>query len=287
MHHRTAHRHKGRDLERFSGLTKGEGVAGPADWAGAASRLGLNLAVTALIFLGSGVLVLLTDPGQRETAKAEPVRQPVAITSRANMGPSPTLTPAGRAIFLRLSKSRLPRYLDYFQREGRRHGIDWKILAAQAYQESHWNPRAVSPTGVRGIMMLTRATSSSLGIRNRLDPVQSIQGGARHLARLLRQMPEEIGEPDRTWIALAAYNVGPGHVTDAMVLARRFEKDPTRWANLKEVFPLLARKKYYRTLPHRYARGWEPVQYVGRIRAYWNLLQERYPPPANSPTAQL
>ena len=288
MRHGTARRHEGDSEKRSRSSTNGEaGIARTADWAGAASRLGLNLAITALLFLGPAMLVLLTDWGQQETAKAEPVRQPLAVAGRANMGPSPTLTPADRAIFLRLSKSRLPRYLDHFQREGRRHGIDWKLLAAQAYQESHWNPRAISPTGVRGIMMLTKITSSSVGVRNRLDPVQSIQGGARHLARLLRQMPEEIGEPDRTWIALAAYNVGPGHVTDAMILARRFGKDPTRWANLKEVFPLLARKKYYRTLPHRYARGWEPVSYVGRIRAYWNFLQERYPASADSSTAQL
>ncbi len=288
MRHRSAQKHEGEIEKRSRSRTKRDaGVAGPADWAGSASRLWLNLAIAALFFLSPAMLLLLTDRGQQETAKAEPVRQPLTGAGRANMGPSPTLTPADRAIFFRLSKSRLPRYLDHFQREGQRHGIDWKLLAAQAYQESHWNPRAISPTGVRGIMMLTKTTSSSVGVRNRLDPVQSIRGGARHLARLLRQLPEEIREPDRTWIALAAYNVGPGHVTDAMLLARRFGKDPTRWANLKEVLPLLGRKKYYRTLPNRYARGWEPVKYVGRIRAYWNFLQERYPAPASSSTARL
>ncbi|MFO8155994.1 MAG: membrane-bound lytic murein transglycosylase MltF, partial [Thiohalospira sp.] len=122
--------------------------------------------------------------------------------------------------FLSRIDERLPRYRALFERAGERYGIDWMLLAAQGYQESHWEPRARSPTGVRGIMMLTRTTAAELGIRNRLDPEQSITGGARYLARLRERVPEEVEEPDRTWFALAAYNIGMSHIYDARRLAR-------------------------------------------------------------------
>jgi len=176
-------------------------------------------------------------------------------------------------IFLRHVKTRFPRYKESFQRAGKAQGVPWTLLAAQGYQESRWNRNAMSPTGVRGIMMLTRATASDLGVKNRLDPKKSIAGGAQYLAELYRRIPEQVSEPDRTFLALAAYNVGLGHVKDARILATRLKKDPNKWDDLKSVLPLLSKKKYYQTLPHRYARGWEPVHYVKRIRAYRILLE--------------
>ena len=175
--------------------------------------------------------------------------------------------------FLRHVKTRLPRYHEQFMQAGKDHGVPWALLAAQAYQESRWNRNAMSPTGVRGIMMLTRATASDLGVKNRLDPHKSIAGGARYFAQLYRQIPRHIEDPDRTFIALAAYNVGMGHIKDARLLAKRMNKDHNQWSHLRTVLPLLAKKKYYETLPHRYARGWEPVQYVKRIRAYRKILE--------------
>lgn len=175
--------------------------------------------------------------------------------------------------FLRHVKTRFPRYHEQFVLAAKDQGIPWTLLAAQAYQESRWNRNAMSPTGVRGLMMLTRDTASDLGVENRLDPHKSIAGGAQYLAWLYKRVPKRVSDPDRTYIALAAYNVGMGHIKDARILARRFNKNPNRWDDLKKVLPLLAKKKYYRTLPHRYARGWEPVQYVKRIRAYRKLLE--------------
>ncbi|UCE64834.1 MAG: transglycosylase SLT domain-containing protein [Nitrospirota bacterium] len=177
-------------------------------------------------------------------------------------------------IFLRHVKTRFPRYKEEFQRSAEAQGIPWTLLAAQAYQESRWNRNAMSPTGVRGLMMLTRATASDLGVKNRLDPKKSIAGGAQYFAHLYRRIPQQVSEPDRTFLALAAYNVGLGHVKDARILASRLKKDPNKWDDLKTVLPLLSKKKYYRTLPHRYARGWEPVHYVKRIRAYRILLEQ-------------
>ena len=174
--------------------------------------------------------------------------------------------------FKRRIRSRLPKYRKLFEEAARIYDFDWTLLAAQSYQESHWNPRARSPTGVRGIMMLTLTTAKEMGIKSRLDPVQSIMAGTRYLYRLRKRIPDTVPEPDRDWMTLAAYNVGMGHLRDARVLARRLGKNPDLWRELREVLPLLSRKKYYKTLKHGYARGWEPVLYVRRIRNYQDIL---------------
>jgi membrane-bound lytic murein transglycosylase F len=169
----------------------------------------------------------------------------------------------------------LPKYKKHFKQAASKYDLDWTLLAAQSYQESHWRPHAKSPTGVRGMMMLTLTTADELGVQSRLDPVQSIMGGARYLRRLHNRVPEDVQEPDRTWFALAAYNVGMGHLYDAMELAKRLDKNPYTWESLSEVFPLLTQKKYYKTLKHGYARGREPVSYVRHIRDYQNILLQK------------
>jgi membrane-bound lytic murein transglycosylase F len=175
--------------------------------------------------------------------------------------------------FRRRIESRLPRYQEHFKAAAEAQELDWTLLAAQAYQESHWRRNAISPTGVRGIMMLTRRTAKQLGVTDRTDPVASIKGGARYLRQLRDRLPEEIAEPDRTFISLAAYNVGFGHVKDAQRLAERKGLNPYLWSDLVQVLPLLSKRKYYKTLRFGYARGWEPVQYVTRIRDYRNILE--------------
>ncbi len=179
----------------------------------------------------------------------------------------------GTRRFLEHIDSRLPRYQEYFIEAARSTGVDWRLLAAIGYQESHWNPRAVSPTGVRGIMMLTQSTARMLGIEDRVNPRQSIMGGARYLVRMRRRIPERITEPDRTWMALASYNVGFGHLEDARILTESQGGNPDRWADVRQRLPLLAQKKYYSKLKRGYARGWEPVIYVDNIRSYYDVLQ--------------
>ena len=189
------------------------------------------------------------------------------------------------ARFRRRIGSVLPRYTDEFQRAAKKYDVSWTLLAAQAYQESHWRPRAKSPTGVRGMMMLTLPTAALLGVSNRLDPEESIYGGAKHMRNLLRRVPETVQGVDRTWFALAAYNVGFGHVQDARDLARRMNKNPDSWHDLQTVLPLLAKKEYYRTTKYGYARGWEPVVYVQRIRNYWDILKREFPETAEAHAA--
>lgn len=172
-------------------------------------------------------------------------------------------------------KNRLPKIEKFFHDAHDRYGVSWTLLAAQAYQESHWNPGAVSPTGVRGIMMLTQRTARQLGVINRLDPEQSILGGALYLKQIQERLPDNIVEPDRTWIALACYNVGYGHVMDARRLATEQGLNPDAWSDLLQTLPLLSKPKYYKRLRHGYARGREPVRYVQRIRDFKDLLERR------------
>ena len=181
--------------------------------------------------------------------------------------------------FIRRINQRLPKYMDDFKSAAEEHELDWILLAAQSYQESHWNPRAKSPTGVRGLMMLTLRTARQLGVESRLDPQQSIRGGAKYLAQLQKRIPESVQGEDRLWFALAAYNVGFGHLLDARKLARKLGKNPDFWVEMKEVLPLLSQKKYYKDLKYGYARGSEPVRYVQRVREYQQVLQQQFSVP--------
>ncbi len=174
--------------------------------------------------------------------------------------------------FIRRVKSRLPRVQALFEKYAEKYAIPWTLLAAQSYQESHWNRRAKSPTGVRGIMMLTLTTAKEMGVKSRLDVEQSIMGGAKYLSRLEKRISDSVEGEDRWWFALAAYNVGMGHLRDARELARDLDLDPDSWLDLKGVLPLLSQKKYYKNLNYGYARGAEPVTYVRQIRNYQNIL---------------
>jgi membrane-bound lytic murein transglycosylase F len=188
--------------------------------------------------------------------------------------------------FLDRIRSELPRFRRFFHEAHRITGIDWRLLAALGYQESHWDPLATSPTGVRGLMMLTEDTADRLKVTDRLDPAQSIIAGSRYLAALRDSLPGRIPEPDRTWMALAAYNVGLGHLEDARILAQRLKLNPDSWMDLKKTLPLLSQLAHYRTLKHGYARGGEPVIFVESIRNYFDILakfEKPYTPPFATP----
>ncbi len=178
----------------------------------------------------------------------------------------------GTRLFMRHIDARLPTYRQLYEDAAKQTGADWRLLAAIGYQESHRNPNAVSPTGVRGIMMLTQATARQLGVDNRIDPGESIFGGARYFLQLKEKIPSRIPEPDRTWLALAAYNVGFGHLEDARRLTETNGKNSDRWVDVREHLPLLSQRKWYSTVRHGYARGWEPVVYVDNIRSYYDTL---------------
>lgn len=180
--------------------------------------------------------------------------------------------------FIRHVYQRLPSYKSSFVEAAQRFGLDWRLLAAIGYQESHWDPLAVSPTGVQGIMMLTRTTADEFGVADRVDPHDSIQGGARYLSHIKRRLPQEIAEPDRTWFALAAYNMGLGHLEDARALTAKRGGDARKWMDVKETLPLLTQRHWHEQTRYGYARGKEALQYVENIRSYYDILLWRTEP---------
>jgi len=177
------------------------------------------------------------------------------------------------ASFVAGVRERLPRYQAWFQEAAEETGLDWRLLAAIGYQESRWDASAVSPTGVQGLMMLTAETARRVGIADRKDPRESILGGARYLRVIGKTIPERIQDPDRTWMILAAYNVGYGHLEDARILTQRRGQDPDRWPDVRANLPLLAQERHYTTLKRGYARGWEPVGFVRNVQTYAELLR--------------
>lgn len=173
-------------------------------------------------------------------------------------------------LFMKAIDNVLPKYQDWFEQYSG--DIDWRLLAAQSYQESHWNPRAKSPTGVRGIMMLTQPTAKQYGVKSRLDAEDNIRGGAVYMKKLLKRIPDRISDHEKPWFALAAYNVGWGHVQDARRLTSQQGGDPDKWVDVKRYLPLLRQKRYYKKTRYGFARGDEAVNYVANIRRYYDTL---------------
>lgn len=178
----------------------------------------------------------------------------------------------------------LPKLRPFFREAELVSGIDWRLLAALGYQESHWDASATSPTGVRGLMMLTEDTADRLQVKNRLDARESILGGARYFALLKESLPPRIREPDRTWITLAAYNIGLGHLEDARILAQSGKLDPDQWQDVRQMLNRLSDPDTFVSLKHGYARGFETLQFVDNVRNFYDILTRMEPrgpePPA-------
>lgn len=178
----------------------------------------------------------------------------------------------GSRAFVRHLHQRFPGLERYFLRAAAETGLDWRLIAAIAYQESHWDPDAVSPTGVRGLMMLTEHTAEIVGISDRSDPWQSILGGSRYFLRVLEKFPERIPEEDRLWMAAAAYNIGFGHVEDARVITQIQGGDPDSWPDVREHLPLLSDEEWFSRARRGYAPGTVPVHYVDNVQRYLALI---------------
>ena len=178
----------------------------------------------------------------------------------------------GAYTFAQHLQERLPKYEKFFKEAAKKEQIDWRLLAAMGYQESLWQPAVTSKTGVRGLMMLTQNTAQAMGVSNRLDAKQSIMGGAKYIAQIKSELDSDIEEPDRTWFALAAYNVGGGHLDDARKLAKKEGLNPNKWLDVKKMLPRLAQKQWYSKTRYGYARGGEPVHFVANIRRYYDIL---------------
>lgn len=174
--------------------------------------------------------------------------------------------------YLRAIEQVLPKYQPLFEKY--RGNLEWQMLAAIAYQESHWDPNATSPTGVRGMMMLTKDTADRMNVTNRTHVEQSIRGGSEYLHLLMNQLPQTIKAEDRIWFGLAAYNMGMGHLIDLRRLTKQLGGNPDEWLDVKKNLPLLAEKRYYTQLKYGYARGYEALSYVENIRRYYNSIMQ-------------
>lgn len=191
-------------------------------------------------------------------------------------GHNDRLAPLDAAGFIKKTQSTLPKFLDLFKEAGRAINEDWRLIAAISYQESHWDPLATSFTHVRGMMMLTEATADRMKVANRLNARESLMGGAKYLQLLKKRLPDHIKEPVRTWLALASYNQGQGHLEDARVLTQRQGDDADTWIGVKKWMPKLSNPHYFHTLKYGYARGGEAVIFVENIRAYYDMLTRLY-----------
>jgi membrane-bound lytic murein transglycosylase F len=180
---------------------------------------------------------------------------------------------AGGPGFMQHLQSRLPLYKQWFVEAAEQSSQDWRLLAAMGYQESKWNPSAHSSAGARGLMQLTAETANETKVTDLSDARQSIFGGAQYFRQVYEKIPAHVPEPDRTWFALAAYNIGYGHVEDARVLAQKAGRDPDSWQDVRTFLPLLEQEQWYTKTENGYARGWEPVRYVDNVRGYRDLLE--------------
>lgn len=181
--------------------------------------------------------------------------------------------PADSEAMLERSTTLLPKLTPYFLEAEAATGIEWRFLAALAYQESQWDANATSPTGVRGIMMLTEETAVRMEVKDRLDPQQSILGGAKYLSLLKNTVPSRIPEPDRTWLALAAYNQGYGHLEDARILAARLKLNADTWIDVKKAYTMMHQAEVAETLKHGACRGGEAIGLVEAVRNYFEILE--------------
>ncbi len=173
--------------------------------------------------------------------------------------------------FIKSIQNKLPEYEYTFKEAGRFYKTDWRLLGAIAFQESHWMPGAQSFTGVRGLMQLTEDTAKMAGIRDRTDPTESIWGGAFYFKYLWNRLPKTVHHNDRLALALAAYNIGYGHLLDAQNLVLEKGRNPYSWRDIKAVLPRLADPDEAKNLKYGLARGFETIDFVERVRGYHNV----------------
>jgi membrane-bound lytic murein transglycosylase F len=179
--------------------------------------------------------------------------------------------------FVSKTRTDLPHFKQWFEEAAALTGIEWQLIAALAYQESHWDPLATSYTNVRGMMMLTEDTADRMNLRDRLDARASIIAGAKYLQILKESLPARIDDKERTWLAMAAYNQGMGHLEDARVLAVKSNLNPDVWSDVRKVMPLLSRPDYFEQVKHGQARGGEAVILVETVRLYYDMLNRLEP----------
>ena len=176
----------------------------------------------------------------------------------------------GSREFIADMTTKLPIYEDKFKEAASVYNLDWKLLAAISYQESKWNNNAISPTGVKGLMMLTKSTATMLGV-NRLNPTETILGASKYITQLSKKYIK-YNDDTKLSMTLASYNVGPGHINDIIKLANKDGANLENWLTLKKYLLKLHKNKFYKDMKFGYARGWEAVQYIENVKQYYDII---------------
>jgi membrane-bound lytic murein transglycosylase F len=174
-------------------------------------------------------------------------------------------------------ENRLPPLRPSFEAAGRETGFNWRLLAALGYQESKWRAAAVSPRGAQGVMMLMPITATKMGVKNVFAAEENIIGGARYLAYMKERIPKRIVDPDRTWLAMAAYNIGIGHLEDARIITQMRKKNPDRWSDVRANLHRLSDPAWHSRVKRGYANGRETLQFVERVSQFAAVLESAIP----------
>jgi membrane-bound lytic murein transglycosylase F len=218
-----------------------------------------------LSFLGASLPVLAGSPAPSPKKAAVPPPQRARLPRRL------------AADFHGHISTRLPLLRVPFEAAARDTGFSWRLLAALGYQESRWRPGAVSPRGAQGVMMLMPVTARKMGVKDVFHPDENIMGGARYLAYMKTRIPQRIRDPDRTWLAMAAYNIGIGHLEDARIITQMRKKNPDRWAEVRANLPRLSDPHWHSKVKRGYANGRETVQFVERVAQFEAILESTVP----------
>ena len=217
-----------------------------------------------LAILGAPLAALGAEPAAKSNA-AKPAPQRARLPRRL------------AADFHGHIQTRLPPLREPFESAAKETGFGWRTLAALGYQESRWRPAAVSPKGAQGVMMLMPLTARKMGVNNVWSPDENIRGGARYLAYMKERIPQRILDPDRTLLAMAAYNIGIGHLEDARIITQMRKKNPDRWADVRANLPRLSDPRWHKRVKRGYANGRETVEFVERVAQFAAILESTVP----------
>ena len=179
--------------------------------------------------------------------------------------------PVGLSIFLKRTEERLPQFEDSFKKSSENLDVHWTLIAAISYQESHWNPKAISDTGVRGMMMLTQKTAKEMGIKKRTNAEQSILGGANYFQKNLSRLPEEMPKLDKIWMALASYNLGFVNITLARERTIERGGNPNLWSDVSVYLNEILIERYANET-NEFEKHVQALEYVQRIQLYYQTL---------------
>lgn len=180
-----------------------------------------------------------------------------------------------RAPFISREKNIISTYDNYFKEAAVYTGWDWRLIAAQCYQESGFDPNAISWAGAKGLMQLMPKTADNLGLNEKLifRPKENIATAAKLIRQLQNQFSYIHSKEEQIQFILAAYNGGIGHVNDAQALARKYGGNPNKWSDVGHYVLNLSKARYYRdpVVKHGYMIGSETFHYVQNIMERWSL----------------